>query len=107
MRFPDELKFDVDMAQAVNITPQHIHESEVHDAAFREPIFPQAPIPGVGENARAFKRLDVKQADLDAFGYTPDCVRCRYAMKYAPGRTKMPHSDQCRARIAEALSQVG
>ena len=48
MRFPDELKCDVDMAQAVNITPQHIHDSSAHDDAFREPIFPQAPIPGVG-----------------------------------------------------------
>ena len=46
--FPDEFSFDVDMAQAVNITPQHIHECEVHDAAFQEPIFPQAPIPGWG-----------------------------------------------------------
>ena len=52
MRFPDELKFDADMAQAVRISPQHIHESETHDAAFREPILPQSPIPGVGENAR-------------------------------------------------------
>ena len=96
----DERKFDVDMAQAVKISPQHIHESEAHDAAFREPIFPQGPMPAVGENARSFKRLYVKQADLDAFGYTPDCVRCKHAMKYGPERTNMPHSDQCRTRIA-------
>ena len=57
----------------------------------------------MGENARAFKRLYVKQADLDAFGYTPDCVRCKHAMKYGPGRINMPHSDQCRVRITEAL----
>ena len=109
MRFPDELKFDVDMAQAVNVALQHLHESSVHDEAFGEPIFPQARIPGVGENAAAFKRLYVKQADLDAFGYTPDCMRCRHAMKYGPGRTNMPHSDQCRQRIAEALrgTEVG
>ena len=67
MRFPDELKFDVDMAQTVNMTPQHIHDSSAHDEAFRKPIFPQATIPGVGQNARAFRRLYVKQADLDAF----------------------------------------
>ncbi len=103
MRFPDELKFDVDMVQAVKICPQHIHESEAHDAAFREPIFPQAPIPGVGENAVSFKRLYVKQADLDAFGYTPDCIRCKHALQYGPGRTNTPHSEACRARIAEAL----
>ena len=91
------------MAQAVKISPKHIHESEAHDAAFREPIFPQGPIPGVGENARSLKRLYVKQADLYAFSYILDCVRCKHAMKYGPGRTNMPHSDPCRTRIAEAL----
>ena len=83
MSFPDELKFDVDLAQAVNIAPQHIHESSVHDEAFREPIFPQAPIPGVGENATTFKRLYVRQVDLTAFGYTHDCVRCSVRCKHA------------------------
>ena len=48
MRFPDELKFDVDMAHAGTISPQHIHESEAHDAAFGEPIFPQAPFQASG-----------------------------------------------------------
>ena len=28
MRFPDELKFDVPMAQAVNIAPPNHHDSE-------------------------------------------------------------------------------
>ena len=57
----------------------------------------------MGENAVSFKRLYVKQADLDAFGYTPDCIRCKHAMKYGPGRTNTPHSEPCRMRIAEAL----
>ena len=51
------------MAQAVNIAPQHIHESSKYDEAFREPIFPQVPIPGVEENATVFKRLYVRQED--------------------------------------------
>ena len=34
MRFPEELKFDADMAQAVKISPQHIHKSEAHDAHY-------------------------------------------------------------------------
>ena len=45
----------------------------------------------------------MKQAVLDDVGYTPDFVRCKHAMKYGPGRTNMPHSDQFRVRIAEAL----
>ena len=44
MRFFDELKFDAEGAQAVNITPQHIHDSTIHDQAFREQVIPQASI---------------------------------------------------------------
>ena len=87
------MKFDVDMAQAVKICPQHVHESE---AVFQDPVVPQEPIPGVGENTVSFKRLYVKQADLDAFGYTPDCIRCKHALRYGPGRTSTPHSEACR-----------
>ena len=36
MRFPDVCKLFVGQAQAVNITPQHVHDSSVHDEAFRE-----------------------------------------------------------------------
>ena len=43
MRFPDDLKFSAEEAQAVNITPQHVHVSGDHDAAFRDPIRPSAP----------------------------------------------------------------
>ena len=106
MRFPDELKFDADMAQAVKISPQHIHESEAHDAAFREPIFPQASIPAVGESARSFKKLYAKRADLEVFGYAPDCVRCKHALIYALGQTNTPHRQQCRTRIAAALRRT-
>jgi len=46
MRLPAELKFDVTMAQAVRVTPKDVHDSTPHDTAFRDPVFPQAPIPG-------------------------------------------------------------
>ena len=81
MVFPDELKFEVDMAQAVNITPQHIHDPSVHDEVFNEQFLPQAFILRVGKNARAFKRLYVKLSYVNAFEYSPDCERCKHAMK--------------------------
>ena len=31
MRFPDELKFDADIVQAVNIAPQHVHDLKIRD----------------------------------------------------------------------------
>ena len=45
----------------------------------------------------------MRQEDLIAFGYTPDCVWCKHAMKNVPGRTTDPHSDACRQRYAAAL----
>ena len=80
MRFPDELKFDAELAQAVNITPQHIHDSTIHDQAFREQVIPQASIPHEGDSVRKFKRLYIRQEDIISFGHTPGCPRCEHAM---------------------------
>ena len=38
MRFPDELKFDADIAQAVNIAPQHVHDPKVHKGSWEQVI---------------------------------------------------------------------
>ena len=55
-RFPDELKFDADIAQAVNIAPQHVQDPKIHEG-FRGHVIPQASIPTEGDGARKFKRL--------------------------------------------------
>ena len=102
MRFPDELKFSAEEAQAVNITPQHVHDPGAHDAAFREPIRPSVPLPVPDD--RRFKDLYVRQADLEAFGYTPDCPRCKHIIDFGPGCTWVHHTDACRRRIKEALA---
>ena len=102
MRFPDALKFSVEDAQAVNLTPHNVHDSRPHDAAFREPIFPSAPVPQ-DDPAKNLKRLYVRQADLDLFGYTPGCARCDHTRMYGKGRTQIAHSDACRLRIYECL----
>ena len=109
MRFLDELNFDAELAQAVNITPQHIQDSAAHDQAFREQVVPQASIPHEGDVARKFKRLYIRQEDIVSFGHTPGCPRCEHSMRYGAGRTNIPHSDLCRQRIAAELrgSEVG
>ena len=60
LRFPDELKFDPELAPSANSSPQHVHESAPHDQAFREQVFPQASIPHEGDVARKFKRLYIR-----------------------------------------------
>ena len=90
------------MAQAVNVTPQHAHDSTAHDAAFRDPIMQPKPIP-TDDKERQFRDIYVRQTDLDAFGYTPGCPRCDHAMRYGPNRAQMPHSRECRNRIRGEL----
>ena len=64
MRFPDESKFDPELAQAVNISPQHVHAPAPHDQAIREQFIPQASIPHEGDVDRTFKRLYIWQNDV-------------------------------------------
>ena len=47
-----------------------------------------------------FKRLYIRQDDINTFGHTPGCPRFEHAMRYGSGRTNIPHSDLCRQRIA-------
>ena len=56
MRFPDELKFDADIAQAANIALQHVHDPKIHEG-FRDQVIPQASVLHAGDGARNFKRL--------------------------------------------------
>ena len=107
MRFPDELKFDADLAQAVNITPHHVQDPKIHEG-FREQVIPQASIPHEGDGARKFKRF-CRQEDINTFGHTPSSARCEHAMRYGAGRTNIPHSDLCRQHIAGELrgTEVG
>ena len=106
MRFPDELKFSAEDVQAVNVTPHDVHDPSEHDRALRVPLVPLAPIPGAGENRRLFKRLYVRQADLDAHGYSPDCPRCQHTVKHGPNKTQIPHTEACRDRIMAKLRET-
>ena len=44
----------------------------------------------------------IKKADLEKYGYTPDCKGCR-AMQQRGNNKGYPHTQQCRARIVEAV----
>ena len=48
----------------------------------------------------------MKQADLEAFGYTPGCKRCQSILTYGSAQGSMPHSDACRLRIIEELKKM-
>ena len=51
-------------------------------------------------------RMLLEQHDFVDFGYTADCHRCRHSLRYGYGKTKMPHSEACRARIEDELKKT-
>ena len=55
---------------------------------------------------RVCRRLYIKKADVEAFGYTEGCVKCDHDLLYGYGRTTKGHSDQCRRRIMEELAKT-
>ena len=103
MRLPDELKFAVDEAEKVNLTPQHLHVPEEHAADFQEPVIHQEPMPEEERNVARIKGLYVRQSDLDEFWYSADCPRCQHILRNGPNRSNIAHSEACRGRITECL----
>ncbi len=53
----------------------------------------------------AVRRLRINQSDLDKHGYDTSCPQCKYIQRYGRARAGGAHSERCRGRIVEALSQ--
>ncbi len=53
----------------------------------------------------AIRRLRINQSDLAKYGYDTDCPQCKYIQRYGKARPGGGHSERCRSRIVEALSQ--
>ena len=66
----------------------------------------QPPVPSEEDKLKRLKRLYVRQADVEAFGYTPGCPRCEHSLTYGPGRTQVAHNNTCRERIADCLKDT-
>ena len=74
MRLPDAQKFNLGKISSVTATPWSIHEASQLDGVFVEKKA-KAQEDSV-ENPQA-RQLYIKQADLDTFGYTPECKKCK------------------------------
>ena len=51
-------------------------------------------------------RMYIRQADLDAFGYTPGCKTCQSMVGRGKGETSAPHSEICRTRIMAEMAKT-
>ena len=99
MRTPDVHKFDRDSVAAISSTPWSIHTAANPDGVFVE----KAVKEDTTANIVKVRKIYIRQADLDAFGYTPSCKKCQSILGHGKGETPAPHSDICRARITAEI----
>ena len=104
LRMPDVRKFDRGRIAAISSTPWSIHEAANPDGVVVEKSIVKED-PGT-ENVMKARKMHIRQADLDAFGYTPGCKRCQSILGRGKGETSTPHSETCRARIMAEMAKT-
>ena len=72
MRMPDVQKFDRDRIAAISSTPWSIHEAANPDGVFVEKTVTEK----TEERITKARKMYIRQADLDVFGYTAGCKKC-------------------------------
>ena len=95
MRMPDIQKFDRDRIAAISSTPLSVHEAANPDGVFIGKTVTEK----LEETITKARKMYIRQADLDAFGYTAGCKKCQSILGRGKGETSAPHSDICRNRI--------
>ena len=86
---------------SVKITPWSLHEQKKPEVVFRDQLA-QRPEP-VDAPVRMARRVYIKPADIDKYGFTSGCPKCEHEMRYGRGRCTVPHSERCRVRIMDEL----
>ena len=104
MRLPDSQNFDNDRAAAVSMTPYSTHAAERPKGVVAEESVDLAD--SNPDAVAKVRGIYIKKEDLEAFGFTPGCKRCRSALTYGTAQGSMPHSIACRMRIVEELKKT-
>ena len=104
VRFPDSQKWRLGECAAVNCRPFDLHKAKEPTVIFQERTDGEALLPPGGP--RNVRKLYIKKADIDAYGFTSGCPKCDMHMRYGHGRTTKGHSEQCRQIIATKLAET-
>ena len=112
-RKPEDKQFDLERLKAVKGTPWQPNPDKSAGAdadRLPEPIviepvaapaeIPPPPVPA--DRSQSYRRMYIRQSDLDTFGYTGGCEACA-AIREGRDRQGINHSELCRTRIQEAL----
>ena len=90
MRLPDVEKFAGTGVAQMSITPWASSATETPKAVFADKNVPKAEVQA--DMTMKARSIYIKQADLDAFGYTPGCRRCHSIPTYGRAQGSMPHT---------------
>ena len=101
LRMPRPQQWSLDQVKSIAATPWSIHEPTVPEVIYHKPGEEQPMLDKVAQ----IRRVYIRQADLDTYGYTQGCKRCQHILVYGANKGTMPHSDVCRARIMEEMSK--
>ena len=112
-RKPEDKQFNLERLKAVKGTPWQPNPDRSSGAdadRLPEPIviepvaapaeIPPPPVPA--DRSQSYRRMHIRQSDLDTFGYTGGCEACA-AIREGRDRQGINHSELCRTRIQEAL----
>ena len=115
-RKPADKQFNLEMLKAVKGTPwQPNPEKSPNADADRlpepiaiEPVVAPAelpPQPGQAERLPTYRRMYIRQSDLERIGYTGGCEACA-AIREGRERQGINRNEVCRKRVQEALKET-
>ena len=115
-RKPADKQFNLEMLKAVKGTPwQPNPEKSPNADADRlpepiaiEPVVAPAeppPQPGQAERLPTYRRMYIRQSDLERIGYTGGCEACA-TIREGRERRGINHNEVCRKRVQEALKET-
>ncbi len=110
-RQPREARWRKEALEAVTATPWNREPAAEGELRVLPPLAAPAAaaaaeVPEVREPEYNPRRIFIKQADLERFGFTAQCRRCQLmrAERKAQG---IKHSDECRLRVEQCLRDAG
>ena len=104
LRLPESQKWSVDKIREVGFTTWAAHEPTSPQTVFPRKEVADEDLPN---KQRTTRRLYIRQEDLDQHGHTRGCPpKCDHMIAHGPSTGTMPHSEQCRARIMQAIAST-
>ena len=107
-RRPEQQRWNPTALAAIDTLPNY---GKSRPAAERVPLRERdaeaQPEDGAPEALKpaTLRRMRINKQDLDKYGYDESCGQCKHIQRYGKAQPGKQHSEQCRRRVLEAMSQ--